>query len=483
MNGSARNMQLHPDSETKLEDNHNTDHSIYLTSYDLYYLNQIKTIRMSLPWIIVTFGLIGNLFILTIFIRKNKKFTSNGFCFCALAISDSCALLFMLMRSMLQLQIVSNVSATCKIIKYIYHVSLQISSWCLVLLTIDRLIAILFIFKYNTWCKKWHAVKFLIAFIVTIILTNLHLLIFVTSGVYKDPYRTTTTTTTRKVYHHGYIPRQSLLVEGPVYICNVNQNEYPIYYKYFYSKWDIYHALIYGIVPFVIILGSNILIILKLTVLKQKTFFKSNLKQSASMKSLDKLDPSFKSFQITLMLLSIAFVFLLFTSPISIYMAVFYDNLKSVRDSKKEYIKVVLRYVAYFNNAINFYVYIIFSSEFRKEFVKTIKSCFRIKSVTSSVGLCTRSTSMGSNNMLPQLEDDPYVRKTSNKKPRLELKKEDSSDYPFLNPFNTKNYVDAAELYKNNNSNAKLTFYKRNESANQTSNVKEPFISSQPTLV
>lgn len=55
MNGSARNMIFHPDAETNLEDNHNVDHSIYLTSYDMYYLNQIKLIRTILPWIIVSY--------------------------------------------------------------------------------------------------------------------------------------------------------------------------------------------------------------------------------------------------------------------------------------------------------------------------------------------------------------------------------------------------------------------------------------------
>lgn len=199
----SRMQNLDPGSETNLEDNHNVDHDIYLTSYDLFYLNQIRLMRIIWPWFILTFGLIGNVFILMIFFKK--KFTSNGFCFVALALSDLMALFFMLLRSMLKLQIVSNVSATCKIIKYVYHVSLQISSWCLVLLTIDRLIAVCFVFKYSTWCKKWHAIKVLIAIIITIILVNVHLLVYVSSDVFKDSnyMKPTTTSSTKKNYHHG----------------------------------------------------------------------------------------------------------------------------------------------------------------------------------------------------------------------------------------------------------------------------------------
>ena len=76
-----QNMLLDQESETNLEDNKNNDHDIFLTSTDLFYLKQIKNIRYTLPWIIITFGLVGNLFILLIFLKKSKRFTSNGLCF------------------------------------------------------------------------------------------------------------------------------------------------------------------------------------------------------------------------------------------------------------------------------------------------------------------------------------------------------------------------------------------------------------------
>lgn len=127
-----------------------------LTDYELNYIYKIRNIRTILPWFIVTLGLIGNIFILIIFIKKKTKrgFSSNAFCFCALAINDTIALIFMLMRSFLKLHILSNLALSCKLVKFIYFTSLQISSWCLVLLTIDRLIAVTFIFKYKKWSKN-----------------------------------------------------------------------------------------------------------------------------------------------------------------------------------------------------------------------------------------------------------------------------------------------------------------------------------------
>jgi hypothetical protein len=497
---SIQNMLLDQEIETNLEDNKNNDHDIFLTSTDLFYLKQIKNIRYSLPWIIITFGLVGNLFILLIFLKKSKRFTSNGLCFSALAISDSLALIFMLMRSMLNLQIISNVTAACKIIKFIYHATLQISSWCLVLLTLDRLIAVLFVFKYNNWCKKWHSLKLLIGLVLTILLFNLHFLIYVSSDIYVDKTRVkqTTTTSTKKYYNHGVLKNsinEIIKIDGPIYTCNVDPNEHPIYFKYIYSQWDIYHSIIYGIIPFIIILTSNILIIIKLTILKNKKNITKSTNMNDSSRSLDKIGISFKSFQITIMLLSIAFVFLLFTSPISIYLMIIHDNLKLMRESKKEYIKVILRYIGYCNNAINFYLYITFSNEFRKEFVKLIKSCFKFKTTVTSCAN-TATTNLGSNNMLSDKKNNLPIgfKKTSIKRSRLEFKlkeynnQEDDSieNESFRNPFGTKDHVDAVELFKHNTRNAKLNYYKKENFIENSDSINDidnkPFLNNKTVL-
>jgi hypothetical protein len=95
-----------------IQQNHDlsTDHNLVIDVLDIYYLTQLKNVRMTLPWIILTFGLVGNLFILMIFLSKSRRRTSNAFCFNALAISDLFALIFMLMSSMLNLKIVAHVS-------------------------------------------------------------------------------------------------------------------------------------------------------------------------------------------------------------------------------------------------------------------------------------------------------------------------------------------------------------------------------------
>ena len=359
-----------------------------LTQTDFDYLKSIQAIRSILPWIIFSVGILGNFLILCIFIRKRGKrrtISSNGFCFCALAITDTLALILMVMSSLLNVQIVTNFDITCRLIKYTYYVFLELSSWSLVLLTVDRFIAVVFLFKYDYWSKKLTAIKIFIGLAILLMLLNLHLLFYVGTDLKAEIDFTVLNTkdqTSRK-------PNK------PLYVCSVSEVKHPFYYKHFYSKWDIYHAIIYGALPFLIILICNISIILQLTVLKNKNFVRSSIQikgDNEALSSLENTETMFDSKQAPLMLLSVAFVFLLFTSPISIYMVAFYDHLSSVRGSKREFIKVVLRYIGYCNNAINFYLYLLLSKEFRKEFLNAVKTLFGF----SNPGLCTTSTSIGS---------------------------------------------------------------------------------------
>ncbi|CAF0758738.1 unnamed protein product [Brachionus calyciflorus] len=442
----------------KFEDKISNLHRFNFTSYDLKYIYRIQSIRQILPWFIISIGIIGNLFILLIFIKRKtpKGFSSNAFCFCALAISDSLALIFMLLRSMIKLNVMSDMTIACKLIKFTYHFSLQVSSWCLVLLSIDRLIAVAFIFKYKKWSKNYSVIKILIVFILMIVLFNIHLIVFTESKVKKDDIFDYTT---KKISSKFQTTSKMTLKQK--YACTVDSIRFPNYSKFIFDKWDIYHGIIYGAFPFLIILACNIIIILKLTFLKNSQFIQ--VRRCESTKSLDKIDKSIKSFQITVMLLSIAFIFLLFTSPISIYMAFIYPNLTRMNEVKKEYIKIVLRYIGYCNNAINFYVYICLSSEFRKEFGNLWRLCFKFKPISSTVSKCTTSTSLASLNNQDKMPLPPITKPIVRKGLKFNKynEKENTNSTELHRPFlNKQNSEDGVEKFKQHTKSKQLTFYK-----------------------
>ena len=466
-----QNMQKNIQQNHELSD----ELSLFIEQEDIYYLQELKNVRMTMPWIIISLGIIGNLFILMIFLKKSKRATSNGFCFNALAISDTAALIFMLLSSLLNLKVVAHRTISCKLIKYFYFISLQASSWSLVVLSLDRVIAVCFVFKYHTWCKKRLAPKLLLFIFAIILCANLHLLVFVEADVYQvitdivDDLINELSKVKTATSSPSPIPSQS------VYSCRVDPNKYSFYFRFIYSYWDIYHAIIYGILPFLIILTCNVMIILKLTKLNKKKFRKTS-RNPIKNKRVD-IDP-IKSTQVTVMLLSVAFVFLVLTSPVSIYMAFFYDNLKSVRLSRRLLIRSILRYIGYFNNAVNFYVYFLLSSEFRKEFIKAVKTMFKVG--PNQLSLCTRSTEMGSVNML-----------STPQKPQKNYEDSSITNQPFLSQSASE---DAVELYKKNTRNANLYHYKQSDTSLDAQKKlieqqivpdidPKPFISDYATLV
>lgn len=217
------------------------------------------------------------------------------------------------------------------------------------------------------------------------------------------------------------------------------------------------------------------------------------LKKSASNKSIDNLnslsyDPSIKSFQITAMLLSIALAFLVFTSPISIYMAFIHDNITySVRKTKRELIQTILRYIAYFNNAVNFYIYFFLSSEFRREFLKTLGIIFKVRSLTS----CTRSTDIQQSNK--QQESPKLIKMGPRTKPiyrgQLEFTKYKDSENAGETLLNgdSPRRGNGVEKFKKTTRKSPLVHYanKGNLALNHDLSrlPQTPFINSQPTEV
>jgi hypothetical protein len=363
--------------------------------YDRYYDEKIKNIRLVVPWLIVIFGLFGNIMIIIIFSKKLRRSSSHAFCFIALAISDSLALIFMLLRALLKTEILNNLNASCKAIKFLYHYFLQTSSWCLVLLTLDRFIAVCFIFKYKNWCKKFHVLKIFIFIIIIVLCLNVHLLVYVKAFERKGEFADGISKANEKGRPPPPIRSTRVnIIKKKSYVCNVSIDDHPLYFKHIYKNWDIAHAVIYGALPFSFILVANFIIIYKLIKLQKKS--SKYLSDGKSIEK-DENDSMVKSYQFTIMLLTVSFTFLVLTSPISLYMATIYDNLTNVRISKREFIKVILRYLGYVNNAINFYIYFFTSEEFRNDVFILFRCCRSILPISKNSSIytaCTASTSL-----------------------------------------------------------------------------------------
>lgn len=246
---------------------------------------------------------------------------------------------------------------------------------------------------------------------------NSHILIFVTSEVRNDDLVTTTTRKTPNLLKITTSEPKFL----PNHVCTAAKH--PFYNRFFYTKWDIYHAVVYGAAPFVLILVSNVLIVMRLVRYRHHRMIKSSAPPNVSnlVEAAPHSSDRFRSAQITVMLLTVATLFLLFTGPISVYMTFFFHTLTSVREAKRSFIRTILTHIAYSNNAVNFYAYLCLSSEFRREWLALMSRmfyCCRWMSPKNVTSACTTTTTtLGSSDRLDETKrplPPPSSRRPSN---------------------------------------------------------------------
>ncbi|XP_064624609.1 G-protein coupled receptor 183-A-like [Lineus longissimus] len=136
----------------------------------------ILFIHIILPPIIIVVGIIGN--VLSFLILRKPKYADQSTCFYMriLAISDTTELLFLnLQRYMWWLFthfFLENGHWFCKEYMYFFHVTLTNSHWILVLMTIDRFIAVVFPFRSLTMCTTVRAKKALAALVMISLTVN-----------------------------------------------------------------------------------------------------------------------------------------------------------------------------------------------------------------------------------------------------------------------------------------------------------------------
>ena len=102
---------------------------------------------VTLPWIIIILGLLGNAFCAIIVLRKQFRNKSIGVYLLALAILDT---VFLLSNNLfhigikilfgVDIQALSNTG--CAIVQYIFIASRAMSAWILVVLTVERMLAL-----------------------------------------------------------------------------------------------------------------------------------------------------------------------------------------------------------------------------------------------------------------------------------------------------------------------------------------------------
>lgn len=194
---------------------------------------------------------------------------------------------------------------SCRLISYLAFVSLQLSSWYLALVSIDRCLNIYFLFWHRGFGRADRSIYIIAPVAIIILLLNSHLILF-------NGYRKSNCTPSGKI---------------TCFVCYARVNDE----QYIFPKWEKIHVLIYNIIPFSIMLVSTCFIFRRSTNV-------GNIQQS--MTSRSRIDSSQNRLRqrrqrrLTVTLLSVMFLFVSLTTPVMLYNVFLRNSLRKKKPLK-----------------------------------------------------------------------------------------------------------------------------------------------------
>ncbi|XP_071171015.1 kappa-type opioid receptor-like [Mytilus edulis] len=329
---------------------------MHYTSYPEY-----KTgiyIWKILPPILIILGTTGNILSIIVLRRKNIQKSVCSIYLIVLSISDLFVLYTGLLRQWISVVFGVDIrnfgSNICKLHTYIVYFSLDFTSWILMAVTVQRVFLVCFPQKTKTKCTKREPGISLVAIAAFLLLINSHIL-------------------------YGYGDKESV-VNGTVKVekCSFMTDEYNQFWNSTWASIDL--ALFCGI-PFCCLLIGNVLIFVK--VLSIKRAVKRQVAPSTSTHGSRNNQKDSKLSSMSVMLFTLNSVFLVSTTPISIYMignATWEKELVGRDYAVLEMMWAIVNIFMYLNNSMNFLLYILSGSKFRHEF----KEIFWRKSINKT---------------------------------------------------------------------------------------------------
>ena len=309
-----------------------SNRSLSSTGY-VEYMMVIYIIKYIMPLIVLS-GITGNIISFLVLIRRRMRHTVVYFYLALLAIADTGVLMLSALKTWIRVlsgfELLHVSDFGCKTIMFLFLISMHMSAWLLVAMTIDRLIAVTFPLKTSAWCTTKRAVYTSISLLFACILLNSH--IFGT-------------------YH--------LVYKGQRHKCSFSRDNVFMLKIFPWLKLSTY-----SILPFVLILVMNLVIIHK--IIKSKKRRRDSLMGGRGKEATSRINHGRN--RVTLLLLSITCMWLLLTAPIMMWTFVAQQDTKDSHLRAKNLLaKTVCFLLMYINHGINFALYCLSSRNFRKE--------------------------------------------------------------------------------------------------------------------
>ncbi|KAJ8305019.1 hypothetical protein KUTeg_018602 [Tegillarca granosa] len=304
------------------------------------------------PLFMIITGIIGNILSILVLTRRQhiRKYTSSVY-LTGLAVTDILVLCVGLLRQwvlhVFNWDFREYSEVACKLHIFLTYLAIDFSAWILVAVTIERVMLVLIPQQAKEKCTKHVAIVIMITILLFLFCLNSHLMF----GMGDSSLDIVDNTTINKCY--------------PQYQA----------YNYFYDYiWPWVDYTKFCILPFTILLCGNILIATK--VINQKRRIQSKINPTKGEGSNRKY--YFSSMNITLFILNS--VFLICNTPISIYLigyAHWSENSTPKESAILDLVWSVCNILMYLNNTVDFFLYCLSGTEFRRE--AKLLLCFELK--------------------------------------------------------------------------------------------------------
>ena len=284
--------------------------------------------------VIITVGTIGNILSILVFGQKNLRSRSTSVLLIGLAIADTILLNIGLLPWWIDRITGTDIRKLsqlgCKIHVFFTYAPIHWSAWILVAVTTERLISVYLPLLSREIITRTRALISLVAIVICVSAIDV-------STVWS---------------HSLYFD------ESAKETCDAGPEQDKNHYHFKIYVWV--DSFIASYLPFAIMLVSNVAIIIKLTKARLRRQTVMNVKSDTGS-------------GMTAMLLTLNFVFLLTTSPIVILLA-FEEQLmgdKSPHAIAKFYLAYTITgLLSYWNSALNFFLYCISGTRFRRDLVE-----------------------------------------------------------------------------------------------------------------
>ena len=299
-----------------------------LTAKTLYYIRTTERIWRFCPPLLFLIGTVGNFLSAVVMLRKSLRSSMTSFFLVILAFVDTLMLWTGLLRHYLRnvhsIKLRSVSTFGCKLHIFLVYCLGQFAAWILVMMTMERFFAIFSPHKAKQYITK----------------TTCALAVGITGTLLAG------------INGHFFV---SYHILQPQNICYAKDK----FDSFMNNEWTWIDFAFFSFIPFGVLIVANMGIVARIG--------HSNYVRKHTMKQTS---GGVKMTSMTAILLTVSFMFLITTSPISIYLVIQESILRELtpeEDALNGMWWAIVVNVSYINHAFNFFLYCFSGPRFRRE--------------------------------------------------------------------------------------------------------------------